>query len=196
LPTGVHLEIVKKKLSDLNPAEYNPRLDLKPGDPDYEKLKRSIEQFGSVDPIIWNKRTKNIVGGHQRFKILLDMGVKETEVSVVDLDDKQERLLNVALNKISGDWDYPKLKDLIADIDTGEFDITLTGFDSLELEEMFGIVGPDPLGFSDEDGNGMVKIIIEVMPECWSIDSMDIIDKLKELQKIYKKKNFTYKINE
>ena len=76
------------------------------------------------------------------------------------------------------------------------FDMDLTGFEQPELEEMFGIVGPEPLGFSDDIESGMVKIIIEVMPECWSVDSMDIIDKLKELQKIYKKKNFTYKINE
>jgi len=58
----------------LNPAAYNPRRDLKPGDKDYEKLKRSIEEFGFVEPVVWNRRTGFVVGGHQRLKVLLDMG--------------------------------------------------------------------------------------------------------------------------
>ena len=66
--------IERKKVADLIPAEYNPRKDLKPGDPEYEKLKRSIEQFGYVEPVIWNKTTGHIVGGHQRLKVLIDMG--------------------------------------------------------------------------------------------------------------------------
>ena len=69
----------KKKTSELLPAEYNPRKDLKPGDPEYEKLKRSIEQFGYVEPVIWNKTTGRIVGGHQRLMVLMDMGIDEID---------------------------------------------------------------------------------------------------------------------
>ena len=69
----------------INPAPYNPRKDLKPGDPEYEKLKRSIDTFGCVEPLVWNQRSGNLVGGHQRFKILLARGDQETQVSVVDL---------------------------------------------------------------------------------------------------------------
>ncbi|MBF0572026.1 MAG: ParB N-terminal domain-containing protein, partial [Candidatus Omnitrophica bacterium] len=72
-------------IQSINPAEYNPRRDLKPGDPDYEKLKISINTFGYVEPLVWNSRTGNLVGGHQRLKILVEQGVQEVEVSVVDL---------------------------------------------------------------------------------------------------------------
>jgi ParB-like chromosome segregation protein Spo0J len=52
---AVLMLIEKKRTAELLPADYNPRKDLKPGDPEYEKLKRSIEQFGYVEPVIWNK---------------------------------------------------------------------------------------------------------------------------------------------
>ena len=134
------LEIQKIPIEKLNPAKYNPRKDLKPGDPEYEKLKKSIETFGYVEPIIWNKRTGNIVGGHQRLKILLERGYTKIECVVVDLDDTQEKALNVALNKVSGEWDLPKLADLISELDSELFDITLTGFDAAEIEDLFSKV--------------------------------------------------------
>ena len=58
------MELIKKNIQDLTPAAYNPRKDLQPGDPEYEKLKRSLDEFGYVEPVIWNKRTGNVVGGH------------------------------------------------------------------------------------------------------------------------------------
>ena len=64
------MQIEKKNVAELLPADYNPRKDLKPGDPEYEKLKRSIEQFGYVEPVIWNATTGCVVGGHQRLKVL------------------------------------------------------------------------------------------------------------------------------
>jgi DNA modification methylase len=130
------MEIRKIPIEKLNPAAYNPRKDLQPGDPEYEKLKRSIQEFGYVEPIIWNKRTGNIVGGHQRYKVLLDMGAEEIDCVVVDLDETKEKALNIALNKIQGDWDYLKLEDLLQELDTGEFDIELTGFDMVEIEDL------------------------------------------------------------
>ena len=77
------MEIVKMQLSELNPAAYNPRKSLRPGDPVYEKLKASMLSFGNVEPIVWNRTTGNVVGGHQRLRVLLDLGITETEVSVV-----------------------------------------------------------------------------------------------------------------
>ena len=130
------MEIRKIPIEKLNPAAYNPRKDLQPGDPEYEKLKRSIQEFGYVEPIVWNKRTGNIVGGHQRYKVLLDMGMREVDCVVVDLDETKEKALNLALNKIQGDWDYIKLKDLLQELDTGEFDLELTGFDMDEIEDL------------------------------------------------------------
>ena len=129
--------IEKKKTSDLLPADYNPRKDLKPGDKEYEKLKRSIEQFGYVEPVIWNKTTGRVVGGHQRLKVLIDMGITEVECVVVELTEEKEKALNVALNKISGDWDNSKLALLIADLQGADFDVSLTGFDDVEIESLF-----------------------------------------------------------
>jgi len=130
------MEIITKKIVDLKPSPYNPRVDLQPGDPDYEKLKKSIQEFDYIDPIIWNRRTERIVGGHQRLKVMQDLGYTEVKVSVVDLPDAKEKALNVALNKIHGEWDWPKLKDLLVEIDTGDFDIEITGFDEGEIENL------------------------------------------------------------
>jgi len=80
------VDIQKIPASQIKAAKYNPRKDLKPGDPEYDKLRRSIEEFGYVEPVIWNKRTGNIVGGHQRYKVLIALGVKEIDCVVVDLD--------------------------------------------------------------------------------------------------------------
>ena len=129
--------IEKKKTADLLPAEYNPRKDLKPGDAEYEKLKRSIEQFGYVEPVIWNKTTGRVVGGHQRLKVLMDMGHTEVDCVVVEMDEEKEKALNIALNKISGEWDKDKLALLIADLQGTDFDVSLTGFEPAEIDDLF-----------------------------------------------------------
>ena len=132
------MEILKKKVDELIPADYNPRKDLKPGDPEYEKLKRSIKEYGYVEPVIWNKRTGKVVGGHQRLKVLKDLGYEEIECVIVDLDDNNEKALNIALNKISGEWDNELLSSLLKDLDQSAFDITLTGFDIAEAKDLIG----------------------------------------------------------
>lgn len=131
------MQIEKLKIEQLIPSDYNPRKDLKPGDAEYDKLKRSIEQFGYVEPAIWNKVTGRVVGGHQRLKVLIDMGITEVECVVVELPETKEKALNVALNKISGDWDKDKLALLIADLQGSDFDVSLTGFDPSELDDLF-----------------------------------------------------------
>lgn len=131
------MRIEKKKVTDLIPADYNPRKDLKPGDKEYEKLKRSIHEFGYVDPLIWNQHTRRLVGGHQRLKVLKDMGIEDVDVVIVDMGEEKEKALNVALNKISGDWDKDKLMLLITDLQGEDFDVSLTGFDPEELDDLF-----------------------------------------------------------
>ena len=131
------MQIEKIKVNKLNPAPYNPRKDLKPGDPEYEKLKNSILTFGYVEPVLWNKRTGHIIGGHQRYKVLVEMGKKEIDCVVVDMDSENEKALNIALNKVSGDWDKDKLMLLIEDLQGVDFDVSLTGFDSAELDDLF-----------------------------------------------------------
>ncbi|HRV28417.1 MAG TPA: ParB N-terminal domain-containing protein, partial [Spirochaetia bacterium] len=130
------MNIQKISVEKLNPAAYNPRKNLKPGDKEYEKLKRSIEEFGYVEPVIWNQKTGNVVGGHQRLKVLLDLGQTEIDCVVVDLDPQREKALNLALNKIQGEWDENKLAELMAELDAGAFDVSLTGFDASEIDEL------------------------------------------------------------
>ncbi|WP_258552502.1 site-specific DNA-methyltransferase [Corynebacterium striatum] len=125
-------------IAELKPADYNPRKDLQPGDPDYEKLKRSLTEFGYVEPVIWNQTTGHVVGGHQRLKILEDLGHTSVDCVVVELDEMREKALNVAMNKISGDWDQDKLALLIADLDASDFDAELTGFDDAEIAQLIG----------------------------------------------------------
>lgn len=127
------MQIERKKIRELNRATYNPRIDLIPGDGEYENLRRSINTYGMLIPVIWNKRTNNVVGGHQRLTVLENEGETEVDVSVVDLDDTQERQLNVALNKIEGGWDEEKLAELLLDL--GE-DATLTGFTQQEIDSL------------------------------------------------------------
>ncbi len=131
------MQIRKIPADKLNPAKYNPRKDLQPGDPEYEKLLRSVEEFGYVEPIIWNERTGCIVGGHQRFKVLRQLGFTEIDCVVVDLDDAREKALNIALNKISGDWDESKLAEVFRDIEQFGISLDLTGFEVPEIDKLY-----------------------------------------------------------
>ncbi|MGM8363983.1 site-specific DNA-methyltransferase [Virgibacillus sp. W0181] len=141
--------VEKIKVEQLIPADYNPRKDLQPGDSEYEKIKRSLEEFGYVDPVIWNKTTGRVVGGHQRLKVLAGMGRTEVECVVVELNEEKEKALNVALNKISGDWDKEKLAVLMTDLDAADFDVSLTGFDAAEIDDLFKDTLRD--GVEDDD---------------------------------------------
>jgi DNA modification methylase len=131
------MKLERIPIDKLKAATYNPRKDLKSGDIEYEKLKQSIETFGYVEPVLWNRRTGNIIGGHQRFKVLVELGQKEIDCVVVDMDLTDEKALNIALNKVSGDWDKDKLMLLITDLQGSDFDVSLTGFDSIELDALF-----------------------------------------------------------
>ncbi|OPX88615.1 MAG: DNA adenine methyltransferase YhdJ [Pelotomaculum sp. PtaB.Bin104] len=124
--------IQKIAAGKLKPASYNPRKDLQPNDPEYQKIERSIKEFGYVDPIIVNK-DMTIIGGHQRYKVLVALGYKELDCVVVDLPKDREKALNVALNKISGEWDEALLVELLGELG----DLTeLTGFDAKEIGEL------------------------------------------------------------
>lgn len=124
-------------LNDYIAAPYNPRIDLKPGDEDYEKLSRSIEEFDYLELIVVNIRTKHIISGHQRAKVLIEKGMKEIKAVVVDFSLEKEKQANLALNKIRGDWDQDKLASLLAELNIlPDIDVTLTGFDLPEISEI------------------------------------------------------------
>lgn len=122
-------------INKLIPATYNPRKDLKPDDAEYIKIKNSIVKFGFVSPLVINK-DMTVIGGHQRLKVLKDLGITEVECIVVDLDKTNEKALNIALNKIQGDWDEVKLEALLQELKLEEFDMNLTGFDFDEVDEI------------------------------------------------------------
>jgi len=131
------MDIQTVPVSQINPAPYNPRVDLQPGNPEYESLKKSIGEFGYIEPLVWNKRSGTLVSGHQRLKILIEKGLTEVEVSIVDLPIEKEKALNIALNKIEGAWDEEKLTELLIDLQTlPDFDVSLTGFDLPEISEL------------------------------------------------------------
>ena len=144
------MKIEMVDVAKINPAFYNPRKDLKPGDSEYVRLQRSIEEFDCVEPLVWNKRTGNLVGGHQRLKILLARGDKEVQCSVVDLPPEKEKALNLALNKVQGAWDEDKLAQVLQDLTAlPDFDVTLTGFDLPEVSKLLDRL--DLIDGGDED---------------------------------------------
>lgn len=128
--------IQKKNIKDIIPADYNPGEKLNPGDPLYEKIKKSIQTFGYVSPLVWNELTNRLVGGHQRLQVLIDLGYPEVDVSVVTLSEAMERVLNIALKKISGDWDHAALESLLAELKTLDIDMDLSGFSKIEIDHI------------------------------------------------------------
>lgn len=117
-------------VGNLNPAAYNPR---KISRQMLKSLKATIKEFGMVDPLIVNK-DMTIIGGHQRFKACLELGFTEMPCVVLDLTKSKEKALNLALNKITGEWNRPKLEKLLREIE--EIDIELTGFDEQEIAKL------------------------------------------------------------
>lgn len=155
------LKTEKRKLNELVAADYNPRKALTPEDSEYQKIKRSIEEFGYVGPIIINE-DGTIIGGHQRCTVLKDLGYEEVDVVVVSLDKQREKALNIALNKITGEWDELKLKDLLLDLDLGDYDISLTGFEQEDLAELVDNLAVEPEAMDDDfDGEAVLEDIVE-----------------------------------
>ena len=129
------MEIVKVDINELISPEYNPRQIT---DDEMEKLKNSINEFGYISPIIVNKHNNHIIGGNQRYEALKSLGYTDVDVVFVDEpDSNREKALNIALNKISGEWDFVKLADIIDELELNDFDIPLTGFDEQELENFY-----------------------------------------------------------
>lgn len=144
------MEFKKLAIDDLVPASYNPRKKLKPGDSEFEKIKNSISEFGYVDPVIVNK-DMTVIGGHQRITVLKTLGYTEIDCVIIDIDKTKEKALNVALNKISGEWNKELLADLIQDLQSLDYDIAFTGFDPPEIDELFNEVHDKEIKEDDFD---------------------------------------------
>lgn len=131
------MEFVRKKIDELVPADYNPRKDLQEADKEYQDIKNGIQTYGLVIPLIMNKRTGNLVNGHQRLKVLKALGWTEVDVSVVDMDEKKEKALNLALSRIDGDFDKKALSNVMSEIKAAGIDPITMGFTKSEVEKMF-----------------------------------------------------------
>jgi len=152
------------KITDIVPARYNPR---KISDEDYKKLSNSIAEYGLVDPIIINLQNMHIIGGHQRYDVLLEKYVSgdetyaelqlirrgdigwiflDEELTVKDLN--HEKSLNITLNKVQGEWELSKLEDLFHELSVEGLDIELTGFSKQEAKDIFKDL--DLSSFDDE----------------------------------------------
>ena len=131
------MKIQTFQVGQLKAASYNPRKELKPGDAEFAKLQRSIETFGYVEPILVNTRNMTVVGGHQRLSVLKHLGRETVDCVVVDLDEDKEKALNIALNKISGEWDESRLAEILKELQLSGYDTALTGFDIKEIDELF-----------------------------------------------------------
>ncbi|MCA9399984.1 MAG: ParB N-terminal domain-containing protein [Candidatus Omnitrophica bacterium] len=146
-------------IHQISPAKYNPRVDLQPNDPEYQRIKQSILEFNCVELPVWNKRTETLVSGHQRLKVLKELGYKEVKVSVVDLAEEKEKALNIALNKIRGRWDEEKLASLLEELtQMPDFEVGLTGFEKPEISNLFDKFNEDKDG-DDFDVEADVKNI-------------------------------------
>lgn len=194
-------DVRRVKLTKLNPAAYNPR---KIRDEAFEGLSGSIDRFGLISLIIWNERSGNIVGGHQRYKKLMRDGETETDVVVVDLDHDDEVALNIVLNSPQIRGDFTKevvgllerveveigsafndmgLSDLHNYIKRLKFDKDLPGTGS---DKDSGSEGSDDEGdYGDDDDDGESAVIS--CPRCQSLwrmsDNKVIFNAIKEASK-------------
>jgi len=144
------MEFKKLPIDSLIPASYNPRKQLKPGDSEFEKIKNSITEFGYADPVIVNKDL-TVIGGHQRVSVLKALGFKEIDCVVIDIDKTKEKALNIALNKISGEWNKELLAELIMDLQSLDYDLSFTGFDPPEIDQLFNEVHDKEIKEDDFD---------------------------------------------
>ena len=156
-------------IEKLKPAPYNPRVELQPGMPEYERLKRSLDEFELVQPLVWNETTGHIVGGHQRFALLKQQAITELPVVVVTMSLEREKALNIALNneQVGGKWNLDKLQDVLRDlIELPEIDETLTGFDSKDLADLLMVpelnFDPEP-----EEETDIVTVTLKVDTGDW-----------------------------
>ena len=143
-------------VSVLKPAAYNPRKKLKPGDKEYEKIKKSIQEFDFADPLVVNA-DMTIIGGHQRLSVAMELGYTEVLCAVVDVDKAREKALNVALNKITGAWDEQMLAELLKDIEASGLDAMVTGFVPPEMEQLFNKVATKEVKEDDFDVEEVVS---------------------------------------
>jgi len=122
----------------INPAKYNPRRKLHPSDKEYQDIKTSLSSWGLVQPLVWNKTSGTLVGGHQRLNVIKreSPGTMKVQCAVVELTEPQEKAMNLALNRIGeGLWSMGKVAELLQEIE-GKVDVLDLGFSEEEVQNL------------------------------------------------------------
>ncbi|AUW96752.1 site-specific DNA-methyltransferase [Streptococcus pluranimalium] len=170
-----NMEIKELPLTSLQPAGYNPRKKLKKGDKEYEKIKQSLLKFGYVDPIIVNKDL-TVIGGHQRLTVLKDLKYETAKCVIVDLPKEDEKALNIALNKITGQWDDQLLADLLLDLQESDFNLDLTGFEAPEIDDILSNIHDKDLKEDDFDvEEELKKPTVAKLGDVWHLGKHRVI---------------------
>ena len=176
------MKIVNKKITEIKLAKYNPR---KINEDDMKKLIDSLDKFGFVDPVILNGKNNTLIGGHQRVTAWQRMGKSEVPCVIVQLDPKEEKALNIALNKISGDWDRNKLSVMLSELNSdNSIDVGITGFNDDELKTLIGNSGDLELilGENESDEDLDVDYVpqanIKMLQLYFSFEDYELVTKL------------------
>ena len=131
-----HTNCIQMPIADLTPNASNPR-KITPARK--AQLRKSLEQFGNLSPITWNKTTKRVIGGNQRLEGYRDLGHSHVDVWVVELDETKEKAAVLALNNHAGEWDNERLAAIIAEIkESGDLD--LVGFDQIDIDKLLNSI--------------------------------------------------------
>lgn len=142
---------VNMSLDIIKPAPYNPRVDLEPDDPEYQQIRASIINHDLMQPIIYNEKTGNAVGGNQRLKILRDIGVQEAVCAVVNLPLAIEMEANIALNRLGNMWDQPSLREVMLRLKESGYDTSRTAFSDYEIEKLTQDMNATVASFFQDD---------------------------------------------
>ncbi len=156
------LELRTLPLAQLVPAPYNPRRALAHDSLAYRKLRKSLEDFGLVEPLIWNESTGHVVGGHLRLRILRDLGLVEVPVSVVRLTPAREKALNIVLNngEAQGRYDTAKLADLLEELEELP-ELASTGFGPETLRNL----RLEPLDEDDDEAEDEDRVEVTIVTD-------------------------------
>jgi len=162
--------------ADLNAADYNPRQITTA---QYEALKFSLEKFGFVQPVVINASTGRVVGGHQRIKAAIALGIEQVPTVTLQLDEHDEKALNLALNRVGGEWDDRLLTKLLADLGSEGWDLADLGFDDTELDRLLNATTtePEPGTVTDVQYEESYHLIIECSSAAEQGEVMEYLDK-------------------
>lgn len=148
------MKIIETKISELKLAKYNPRIM---SDKELNNLKKSLKKFGFIQSVVANKNS-TVIGGHQRIRAWKEMGNDSVPTVFVDVTPKEEKALNLSLNRIGGEWDAEKLFDVITEIKADE-ELEYTGFDEKEISRILDV------HIEDEDEEKPLEELLEIAPK-------------------------------